>query len=242
MALPDHFCWTRFGTEAGQTAQAILHRKEQERSANNGVFLWGIGNSVGPGIKELARMCEFPEVLFSPIKSPPRTLDAAPECVVAWTVGETSDGTEFPLPYYSLVTSRLNTSSPKKTHYALVCYSSEPLYCSSSPHKLEFSALRNLLSGNPVGASQVTAIVRREATALSEGCLYDVPLRAHLVPPFFIRLHEPMAFTASWTDMGDWYSVVQKMWNERVTLFSKRTREGKQAMLPLRGKPDVILT
>jgi hypothetical protein len=52
-ALPGFFCWTRIGPEAAEPIQGILRRKEQERVANGGVFLWGIGNAVGPSLSEL---------------------------------------------------------------------------------------------------------------------------------------------------------------------------------------------
>src|SRR5689334_16901759 len=35
--LPLLFCWTRFGTEAGEPIEAILERKEREREATGGV-------------------------------------------------------------------------------------------------------------------------------------------------------------------------------------------------------------
>jgi hypothetical protein len=31
--IPRYFCWTRFGTEAGQTTAQIIERKERERIA-----------------------------------------------------------------------------------------------------------------------------------------------------------------------------------------------------------------
>ena len=120
--LPDHFCWTRFGTEAGQLVAQILDRKEKERQANQGIFLWGIGNAVGAGITELVRCCSEPEVLFSPIKSAPRAVDVTPESVVAWTAGETLDGDVYRLPDSSLVTSRLPWFC-NAVFYALVCFS-----------------------------------------------------------------------------------------------------------------------
>src|SRR5208283_70677 len=118
--LPNCFCWTRFGSEAGQGIEQILRRKEEERIANNGVFLWGIGNSVGTAMAELVRRCGRPEVLFSPIKSSAKSSDALPESVVAWTRAETVYGEEFSLPAHSLVTSRQSVAFPKLTHYALV--------------------------------------------------------------------------------------------------------------------------
>jgi 4-aminobutyrate aminotransferase-like enzyme len=45
--VPDIFCWTKMGTEAGQTLGTILRRKELERQAGSGIFAWGIGNSLG---------------------------------------------------------------------------------------------------------------------------------------------------------------------------------------------------
>lgn len=41
MTLPACFCWTRFGTEAGQSIDQIFERKEQERAANGGLFFGG---------------------------------------------------------------------------------------------------------------------------------------------------------------------------------------------------------
>ena len=96
--LPRIFCWTRFGTEAGQSIERILERKETERRANGGVFFWGIGNSVAPGISELIRRSALPEVLFSPIKGRPRSADVNPANVASWTVGETLAGSQFELP------------------------------------------------------------------------------------------------------------------------------------------------
>src|SRR4051812_30446023 len=90
--LPDCFCWTRFGTEAGQAIGHILQRKERERAANGGLFIWGIGNAVGPSIRELLRRTTRPEVLFSPIRCSPKAQDAEPPAVAAWTLGETLDG------------------------------------------------------------------------------------------------------------------------------------------------------
>lgn len=215
--LPLFFCWTRFGTEAGQSTDYILRRKEEERRANNGVFLWGIGNAVGSAIGELARRCEAPEVLFSPIKCSAKAADASPELVVAWTRGETSDGREFLLPDYSLVTSRSDLSSPKVSHYALVCYSANPLQLSDAPPKLSFGELRNLISGNRVGASQVTAVVARaqSADAPRPEKPYEVALRAHLIPPYFIRLRDPVAIPTP-TDWGqNWMAAVRILWAQK---------------------------
>ncbi len=75
MQLPEHFCWSRFGTEAGEKIDAIIERKERERIENGGIFLWGIGSAIGPSMSRLVELEAKPEVIFSPIRSAPRNVD-----------------------------------------------------------------------------------------------------------------------------------------------------------------------
>jgi hypothetical protein len=188
--LPRFFCWTRFGTEAGEPIGHILKRKERERRRTSGLFYWGIGNSIAPALSELIRRCDRPEVLFSPIRSRPRPGDVRPPSLLVWRLGETLLGDRLDLPASVLVTSRGDPST-KSAHYALVCAAERPLILGEFG-EISLGALRNLLSGKPVGASQVTAVVEHvgEATADTP---YPVALRASLVPPYFIRLHKPTA-------------------------------------------------
>src|SRR2546427_2240867 len=123
MPLPACFCWMRFGTEAGQSIEQILGRKEEERLANEGLFFWGIGNALGPSMTELLRRTDVPGVLFSPIRSAPRPIDVAPGAVSAWTEAEGLAGQRYQLPSRALITSRFDASSPRDSHYALVCQS-----------------------------------------------------------------------------------------------------------------------
>lgn len=191
--LPDYFCWTRFGTEAGQAVTHILHRKEQERAANGGLFIWGIGNAIGPSIRELVRRTTRPEVLFSPIKSSPKPQDVEPAAVAAWIFGETLDGDIYRLPEHSLVTSRYDPVAPSDLHYALVCFSCQPLITEGPVAKVPFAALKNLRTGRPIGASQVTAVVfRAAADDPNGGHAYDVAIRAELVYPYFVKLRRPV--------------------------------------------------
>jgi hypothetical protein len=188
--IPTVFCWTRFGTEAGETVEEILARKERERLANDGTFLWGIGNSIAPAVTELLRTTPHPEVLFSPIKSRPRAIDVAPSMVVRWAVAETLAGERRSIP--ATFDVRGGYGSEKMTpRYALVCQSIEPLV-PSDLGVLYFGSLRNLLSGSPLGASQVTAVVRRDDNSRREASTYPVVLRARLVDPYFVRLRVPV--------------------------------------------------
>jgi hypothetical protein len=193
-ALPDLFCWTRFGTEAGETIHEILLRKEQERLSNQGVFLWGIGNSVAMAVAELVRKVPIPEVLFSPIKSNPRPVDIAPKTVVEWRIAETPDGDRHPIPPTFHVRGGSGNGSIQP-RYALVC-ASEATLRPTDIGLLPFAALRNLLSGKPIGASQVTAVVRRIGYGDGHGSWYPVALRTSLVPPYFVRLRDPVVVSS----------------------------------------------
>ncbi len=55
---------------------------------------------------------------------------------------------------------------------------------------MDFLALRNLVSGNPLGVSQVTAVVRTVQKQPDSGMRYGVAMRAELAPPYFVRLTE----------------------------------------------------
>lgn len=190
--LPRAFCWTRFGTEAGEPIERIFARKEAERRANGGVFYWGIGNSVSQGIALLIRVDKRPEVLFSPIKSRFRTSDVQPDSVVRWTVAETLDGERYALPEHVVITSRSSIDKPKTAHYALVCASQEPLQTADCG-SVDLRALRNLTSGRGLGASQVTAVVTRADGDPAVASAYKVAVRVSLAAPYFVRLHDPIA-------------------------------------------------
>jgi hypothetical protein len=163
-----------------------------ERRLNGGVFLWGIGNSIAAGISELVRTTGGAEVLFSPIKSGPRPIDVAPDRYIAWTKGEAADGSTYPLPANSIVISGHAEAASRHSRYALICHSESQLVFEDVGHKVEFAGLRNLISGKPVGASQVTAVVVSDPTAEAGGTEYPVAFRAALEYPYFIRLRDPV--------------------------------------------------
>jgi hypothetical protein len=195
---------------------SFFERKEQERTANEGSFFWGIGNAIGPSIKELLRHTSRPEVIFSPIKSTARVEDAQPHAVVAWTSAETLEGEPFQLPDHSLVTSRYDPSAPRGSRYALVCFSPRPLSKSQCEEKVAFAGLRNLITGRPVGASQVTAVVRMMGIGTSETSKYDISIRARLVYPYFLRLRDPLILSKTDQDL-DWGRAVREVWQRRLS-------------------------
>jgi len=188
MLIPSAFCWTRFGTEAGETVEEILARKEKERLATGGTFYWGIGNAIGPGVTELLRRTAAPEVLFSPVAGPPRRTDVVPPAVVSWLAAEGLDGIRRPIPSGILITSGIGRRL--RPRYALVCSREEPIALTDAG-EVRTGELSNLLSGRPVGASQVTAVVRRLCDQSPVGRPYPIRLRAYLAPPYVVRLGDP---------------------------------------------------
>ena len=136
-----------------------------------------------------------PEIVFSPILSRARDIDVNPDRVVAWMRAITMDNKHYNLPKGTFVTSRQSC----RAHFALVCKSERPLKPATDGPQFSISSLRNLVSGRPVGASQVTSIVQFcDDRAEGEGKSYTVALRATLVPPYLVRLVNPCPLPDEW--------------------------------------------
>jgi hypothetical protein len=192
LSLPSAFCWSKFGSEAGEPSASIRARKEIERRRNGGLFLWGIGTSIRPSLLDLLRISPTPEVYFTPMLSRPASIDANPNALALWCGAIGIGGEDYSLPPYSVVTSRRAPGQRDRKHYALVCRTCEPLDVNNVDVQIDSSQLCNLRTGSAVGSSQVTAVVRRQA-ASERGRLYRVAFRASLVHPFLLELAHPLA-------------------------------------------------
>ena len=190
--LDGYVCWSRMQAEAGQGLEAIVARKELERRAGDGLFLWGVGNPPATAVSALARVgCRVP-VVFSVMKSRPKAVDVAPARIFAWRRYLDPSGNERPLPPSAVVTSRGDAAGgAKRAHYALMCHLSEPLaLVRGTP--FDVSAYRNAGgTGAPVGASQVTALLRRVAEP-ADAPDYEVNLIAWLTGGYWVRLSDPV--------------------------------------------------
>lgn len=178
-------------TEAGQSLDSIIRRKELERAIGGGSFYWGVGNSLGASMAELTRRTATPEVLFSVMRAQPQKEDVLPASLVLWTQYIDERGASRPLPLHALVLSRGDTvNGPKLRHYALVCHSDMPL-APSSFGSIDFAHLRNLGgTRGKLGYSQVTAVIEH-ARSDEVGPSYPITLRAALQPPYCIKLSAP---------------------------------------------------
>lgn len=200
MELPKHFVWTRYGSEAGQSAHAILQRKERERQLAGGVFLWGIGNSIAPSVRALlsATGNANATVVFSPMLSKPKAIDVKPARVVKWLNAVGLDEQSWQMPSGSMVTSRFGAGTqPKRRHYALVCSRQSALEPDELAPMFSVDSLRNFASGNPVGHSQVTSVVSRaDGRIYTPNGPYVAALTAALVYPFILELSNPVDLQA----------------------------------------------
>lgn len=194
--IPEVFCWTKMGTEAGQPLDSIMRRKELERRSSNGAFTWGIGNSLGGAAtlaKSLSPSGEV-DVLFTRMKSAAKAADVTPSSVVLWLGYYDAHGNLVDLPGYSLVTSR--GSAEKRSHYALLCHSSSDITSQIDLGAFDATYARNLASSNPIGASQVTSVVRYDVSAPTDFHKpYHVAFRAKLWEEGFVRLGAPVTLS-----------------------------------------------
>lgn len=191
MQHPESFCWSKFGTEAGEPTESILARKERERFNNGGLFLWGIGTSIWPSLRALLSVTRSPRVLFTPMLSPAAKIDVNPEFVATWTAAMGMDGSAFNIPKHSMVSSRYSPGRQRR-HFALVCTSDTELFDNSADGPpLYRSELRNFVNGTAVGASQVTAVVRRAESSKRLERPHRVAFTATLTYPYLVELLDP---------------------------------------------------
>lgn len=195
------FCWTKIQAEAGQPLDEILRRKELERASGNGIFYWGVGNSLGPKTSALLSG-EVDKVVFSRMLSAPKAIDVDPGAVYVWLNYKDLLGRVRAIPSHALVLSRAHSNTGvKDRHYALVCQTDEPLALRNLG-TINTAQYRNYASSNPqIGDSQVTTILERDRewqnSSSQSGKIYEANLIANLVNPFFVALLNPVMLTAA---------------------------------------------
>jgi hypothetical protein len=221
--LPSTFCWTKMGTESGEDLTAIIRRKEWERQLGGGYFFWGVGQSLGENARVAARDVTSLRAVFSPMSSKPKTIDVAPDSVVLWNAWVDAQGQIRHLPTHCFVTSRASLPSGRKkeSHYALVCFSDRELVSQQEVICVSPDHLRNLTTNKPLGASQVTSIVR-VLSRTDETCAaksYSVSFTAELRSPYCVQLAQPLLLdtgelteikaTSESGDLESWAALVE---------------------------------
>jgi hypothetical protein len=185
------------GTEAGQPLEEILWRKELERRVGGGLFAWGIGNSLGvnPKLAQQEMQRNDVDVLFTPMRSAAKQIDVEPNQVLLWLDCIDEDGELTRLPSHMVVTSRGSPAKAegKRSHYALICRGHNDISIAADGGVIDANRARNFASLNPLGASQVTAVVRyQSSTDEFPEKSYPVTFRAKLHGTGFVRLVSPV--------------------------------------------------
>lgn len=214
-------CWSRMQAEAGQQLGAIINRKELERRANAGMFVWGVGNAPARLTQVLARASRPVRAIFSIMKSKPRRIDAVADALLLWRGYIDAEGIERTLPASTIVTSRASTGAgEKRVHYALMCRSDHPLAIQRDGDLFDPAAFRNAGDrGGPVGASQVTALLRQVAEQRAQAP-YEVNMEAQLAEGYWVRLTSPLRIArdeldaldrAATMNVDDWRALARRL-------------------------------
>ena len=181
--MTNQFIISRMGTEAGESLERIVARKDAERAAGDGEFWWGIGTSLGRAglLAGKSHRGELP-VLFSKMLSKPKRIDSAPDDVFVWTHWETLEG-RGEIPRHVVITSRGDAA--KSRHYALPCSSNTPI---GLDDQFRFDPdLCRTARGRVMGGSQSTALLTGSPYGHLAG-KYAVAFEARLAPPYCPKL------------------------------------------------------
>jgi hypothetical protein len=192
--IPELFCWAKVGAQSGEGLTAIICRKELERQTGQGSFYWGVGNSVGPAVTELAVDGRHPAVVFSRMRAAPATKESEPGVLLLWRACLDREGKVQALPEHVVITSRApaDPGSPPRPHYALVCTTADTL-STEAKGVMRFNELSNYTTGRPLGYSHVTTLVKRRAAGAPHGGPdYPVLMVAALQPPYVVQLQDPV--------------------------------------------------
>lgn len=244
--LPPAFCWTKIGVESGEDLNIIIRRKEWERQLGEGYFFWGIGQHVAKSAQAATGNAEPLPALFSPMLSKPKAIDISPGKIVLWNGWMDARGYARPLPMHCLVTSRafLPSGKKKERHYALVCFSNRDLNEQQADICVVPRDLRNTATGRHLGASQVTAVVRKPHLAdnFCDARSYSVSFTAQLRAPYCVRLAQPMLLNAgeladmqaisALNDILSWEAFVKCLRSRAMSQLAYR-----QLSLNLAGSP-----
>lgn len=203
--LPSAFCWTKMQAEAGQSLGEIIHRKELERLSGDGIFFWGIGNSLGQKTQAF-KSGQVNIIVFSRMLTKPKKIDTNPDKICFWSKYRDLNGATYNIPAHVLVTSRYSSSrATKSKHYALVCYSDKALRVEHYG-SLRSTDYRNLGSHNPrIGSSQVTTIIEQQPIPIIgiKGNDYEINMIAKVTQPYFVTLLEPIVLKEKYASLVD---------------------------------------
>ena len=192
-------CLTKYGPESGETASAILARKEWERksgkAAHANEFWWGFGEGgTAESIGYLIEKYKAKSIIFVAVKDQ-TTKGSAPPEVSVWRKYQDID-----IPENVLITSSMFTKNGnlKTNHFALVCKSRDPIreasigrFANSHYKNLTKSKKGYELGKKNRGRRTTTPLVRCSSGAIAVAdCDSAIQFSAHFTVPYCVELQD----------------------------------------------------
>jgi len=198
-------CLTKFGPESGETANAILARKDWERKsgiANHAnEFWWGIGEKgTAESIRHLVERYKAKSIIFVAVKDQ-TTKGASPQQVLVWRKYRTLGGHQnIDIPKNILVTSSVSTKDGtlKSNHFALVCNAAAPIraenigrFANSHYKNLTKAGKGYELGSNKRGQRTTSPLVKWTSHAVTpDHCDSAIQFSAHFAAPYCAELQD----------------------------------------------------
>ena len=173
-----------------ESSDIWLWRKEVERIGNEGKFGWGAGTSIVPSLRELLKVTDAPQVLFSQTQDGG---DDQPGGITVWRGAKDimeEPGREVELPRFFTETG----PPPGSPWYAMILSSNTPLIpLRTDGPVLYHTQLRNLRTDRQITLQNPLAVVRRVGEpAPGDTTDYPVLFAATLVYPYFVEMTDPI--------------------------------------------------
>jgi hypothetical protein len=198
-------CLTKFGPESGETASAILARKEWERksgkAAHANEFWWGVGEGgTAESVRYLIEKYKAKSIIFVAVKDQ-TTKGSAPPQVLVWRKYRTlASDQDIDIPENVLITSSLSTKKGKlkSNHLALVCKSRDLIraanigrFANSHYKNLEKSEKGYKLGKKNRGQRTTSPLVRCSNGAITVAdCDSAIQFSAHFTVPYCVELQD----------------------------------------------------
>jgi hypothetical protein len=196
---------SKFGPESGETASAILARKEWERKSgtagNANEFWWGIGErGTVESIRHLIGKYKAKSIIFVAVKDQ-KTKETCPPHVLVWRKYRTlGSHRNVDIPKNVLVTSSVSTKDGKlkSNHFALVCNGGAPILAAAIG-RFANSHYKNLtkfgkgyqLGSNQRGQRTTSPLVKWTSHAISPAdCDSVIQFSAHFAGPYCVELQD----------------------------------------------------
>lgn len=198
---PKYFVWQIAGTESGKSFDRTIKEKEEQRLANGeGMFLWGVGNSINFTPLTMKLGINRPDIIFTHVKNV-QDRDKVDNIRFVWQRAKIKkDGkwVEWPMQDGLRVESRyIPTASEeeqrKLSHYALVCYSDTPLRRIAGDSFYRDDLL-SLVTGKRYkkASSRTLYTVQLDRLECEDHATeYQCIMRAQAIAPYIVQMHDP---------------------------------------------------